>query len=59
MRRIAEGDEGGTNMTTDPGVNIMLIHSHDHTEAAVHEYYRIMIDSMLDKGVEFIKPEFI
>ena len=59
MRRIAEGDEGGTNMTTDPGVNIMLIHSHDHTEAAVPEYYRIMIDSMLDKGVEFIKPEFI
>ena len=60
MDRIKHGDpETGCNLMTDEGVNLILLHTHDHTNNAVPDYYKTMINAMLEGGVEFLEPEFI
>ena len=60
MDRIQNGDrESNVNLLKDEGVNIILLHTHDHTNEAVPDYYMTMINAMLDGGVEFLEPEYI
>lgn len=59
IRRIEQGDIGmGSNIITDEGVNVILLHSHDDTERVKPNYYKVILDFILGKDVEFINPEF-
>lgn len=60
MKRIHETDpEAGAAILADNSRHIILMHAHDETEELVPEYYQIMIDYLLERGVEFVSPEFI
>lgn len=48
----------GSALFAEDSNHIILLHAHDETEELVPEYYKLFIDSLLDKGVHFIKPEF-
>ena len=51
--------ELGKSLLTDTeGSHIIIIHAHDETEELVPEYYRILIDHLLDNGFVFDAPEF-
>ncbi len=39
--------------------HIILLHDHDETRALVPEYYKLMLENISDKGVTFVKPEFV
>lgn len=57
--RIEEGDVGmGSNVITDECDNIILLHSHDDTEAVKKGYYRDIIEHMLNKGTDFKEVDF-
>lgn len=43
----------------DESVHLLLLHAHDETEEMVPEYYKIILNDLLDKGVQFTAPEFI
>ena len=49
----------GGVLLEDGSHHIILMHDHKETLAMVPDYYRIMIDHLLENGVEFVKPEFI
>ncbi len=57
MRRLAEGDPGMGSAIRGKGDQIVLIHSHDDTEALVPGYYQRMIGEILLLGGNFVKPE--
>lgn len=38
--------------------HIILMHAHDETEQMVPEYYRLLLDYVMEQGVEFEAPEF-
>ncbi|MBO4864212.1 MAG: polysaccharide deacetylase family protein [Eubacterium sp.] len=49
----------GAPLFEDGGVHILLLHAHDETEEMVPGYYRMFIDYLLEKGVEFVDPTFL
>lgn len=46
--------EAGMVVFEDGRFHILLLHAHDETEEMCAEYYKKMIDNMLDNGVNFI-----
>lgn len=59
MCKMVTPDETGSCLMDKDGEHIILLHAHDHTEALFPEYYKILIQFMLEQGVEFLKPEFL
>ena len=52
--------ELGKSLLTDlDGSHLIIIHAHDETEELVPQYYRILIDKLLDNGFVFDPPEFV
>ncbi len=51
--------ENGAPMLADGGFHIILLHAHDLTEELVPGYYKQFVDYLLDKGVQFVPPEFL
>ena len=49
---------GKSLLTDEDGSHLIIIHAHDETEAMVPEYYRTLIDLLLDNGFVFDAPEF-
>ena len=39
--------------------NILLMHDHDATQAALPAYYQVLLDELLANGVTFDAPRFI
>ena len=39
--------------------NLLLLHAHDETEEMVPEYYKMFLQALLDKGVQFVEPSFL
>lgn len=39
--------------------HIVLIHDHEKTNSFMPDYYRIILDYVIDCGVEFIEPRFV
>ena len=60
FKRIHDDNPPSGGVLLEEGSNhIILMHDHEETLAMVPDYYRIMIDHLLENGVEFVKPEFI
>ncbi|MCR5830161.1 MAG: polysaccharide deacetylase family protein [Lachnospiraceae bacterium] len=57
-RMDAESPQNGGELFKDGNSNIILLHAHDETEEMVPEYYRKYLDYILERGVQFLKPEF-
>lgn len=57
LKRMEEGENGDCILGANEK-HIILIHAHDDSEAVYPEYYKAMIDFMLEKGMKFEKPEF-
>lgn len=49
---------GKSLMTDEDASHIIIIHAHDETEELVPEYYRTLIDLLLENGFIFDEPEF-
>lgn len=60
MKRIYDSNplEGGA-LLNDDSVNLLLLHAHDETEEMYPEYYKKILDTLLDEGVQFMEPGFI
>ncbi|MBO4688036.1 MAG: polysaccharide deacetylase family protein [Clostridiales bacterium] len=60
LRRTEEVDpECGVSLLGDRnGSHLIIIHAHDETEELVPEYYRTLIDLLLDNGFVFDEPQF-
>jgi len=50
--------ENGTVLLEEGSRHLLLLHAHDNTEALIPEYYKQFIDYLLEKDVQFEKPEF-
>lgn len=60
MKRMNDKNpEMGPALYEDGSVHLLLFHAHDETEDMVPEYYKIILGDLIEKGVEFIQPEFI
>lgn len=60
FKRIEDpAPESGAAMLAEGGRHIILMHAHDETDELVPGYYRTLIGTLLDRGVEFEKPEFM
>ncbi|MCR5213480.1 MAG: polysaccharide deacetylase family protein [Eubacterium sp.] len=60
LDRLENGDpNAGTNALMDEGTNIILLHSHDDTQAIVHDYYKLILEKMLSAGVEFVTAKIV
>ena len=60
FKRIHDDDPpSGGVLLEDGSHHIILMHDHKETLAMVPDYYRIMIDHLLENGVEFVTPQFI
>ena len=60
MTHLYEGDgENGADIMNRDGTNIVLLHSHDDTEKIVPGYYSKVLDAMLERKIQFIKPNWI
>ena len=51
--------EYGAPLLAENGQHILLLHAHDDTEELVPEYYKKLIDHLLEEGVCFQNPQFI
>lgn len=51
-------DLGKSLLSDENGRHLLIIHAHDETEELVPEYYKTLIDLLLDHGFIFDKPEF-
>ena len=60
MKRMNDKNpEVGPALYEDGSVHLLLFHAHDETEEMVPEYYKIILGDLIEKGVQFIEPEFI
>ena len=60
FNRIHDRNPSAGGALLDPGSHhIILMHAHDETEEMYPEYYRHMIDHLLENGVQFSEPEFM
>lgn len=57
MKRIYD-DTVETPLLKDGSDHLLLLHAHDETEAMVPGYYRIFLDELIGRGVEFVAPEY-
>ena len=51
-------NEGGTQLFGPDNRHILLMHAHDETEAIWPEYYKHIIDHLLERGMVFDEPHF-
>jgi peptidoglycan/xylan/chitin deacetylase (PgdA/CDA1 family) len=51
--------ESGGYLLEEGSNHIILMHDHEETLAMVSDYYKIMIEHVLQYGVTFVDPEFI
>ena len=51
--------ENGAALYTPEGRHIILLHAHNETDELVPGYYRLLLDDLLNHGVQFVKPEFV
>lgn len=58
ITRLRTGDPGMGSSITDDSTQIMLLHSHDETEAIVPGYYKIILEEIKNLGGRFIPPEW-
>ena len=58
--RIHDRNPASGGALLEPGSHhIILMHAHDETEELYPEYYRHLIDYLLEKGVRFADPAFL
>ena len=58
-KRVYDPDpQYGAPMLKDGAAHMILLHAHDETEEMVPGYYRLLIDRLLEQGVQFEKPDF-
>ena len=50
--------QSGGPMLKDGSSHIILMHAHDETEEMVPKYWQLMIDRLLEEGVQFVQPAF-
>ena len=49
----------GAALLAPEGRHILLLHAHDETDELVPGYYRLFLDELQKRKVEFVKPEFL
>ncbi len=58
--RIRDMDpRSGGALLAPEGRHILLLHAHDETDELVPGYYRLFLDELQKKKVEFVKPAFL
>ena len=58
IERLRNGDPEMGSSITDDSTQILLLHSHDETEAIVPGYYKIILEEIKNLGGRFIQPEW-
>lgn len=53
-----EKAESGDALLKEGNQHIVLLHAHDDTESMLPEYYKIFLDYVMERGVEFVAPTF-
>ena len=51
--------ENGAALYMPESRHILLLHAHDETDELVPGYYRLLLDDLLNHGVQFVKPDFV
>lgn len=51
--------ENGAALYMPEGRHILLLHAHDETDELVPGYYRLLLDDLLNHGVQFVRPDFV
>lgn len=60
IKRVHDRDPVSGAMLLEDGTNhIILMHDHEETLAMVPDYYKIMLEHIMENGVSFSVPEFI
>ena len=60
FKRVHDTNPGNGGALLEEGSNhIILMHDHEETLAMVPDYYKIMIEHIMENGVTFKEPEFI
>ena len=60
IKRVHARDPVSGAMLLEDGTNhIILMHDHEETLAMVPDYYKIMLEHIMENGVSFPVPEFI
>ena len=54
-----EKPASGGALLEDGSYHIILLHDHDETREMVPDYYKLMLQHVIDNGVTFVKPGFI
>lgn len=49
----------GARIEKHPENDIILMHDHEETLAMVPDYYKIMLEHVMENGVTFVEPTFI
>ena len=49
----------GGALLEDGSNHIVMIHDHEQTDSFMPEYYKTILDYVIDCGVEFIEPKFV
>jgi hypothetical protein len=49
----------GGVLLEDVSYHIILMHVHEATYAMVPDYYKIMLEHIMENGVTFVEPEFL
>ncbi len=60
LKRVHDSDpaEGGV-LLEEGSYHIILMHDHEETLAMVPDYYKIMLEHVMENGVTFERPEFL
>ena len=59
-KRLRNPNPGnGAALYMPEGRHILLLHAHDETDELVPGYYRLLLDDLLNHGVQFVKPDFV
>ncbi len=60
MKRVHDDKpESGGVLLEDGTYHIILMHDHEETLAMVPDYYKIMLEPVMENGVTFVRPEFL
>ena len=60
LKRVHDGDPESGGMLLEEGTyHIILMHDHEETLDMVPDYYRIMLEHVMENGVDFVRPEFL
>ncbi|AOZ93000.1 polysaccharide deacetylase family protein [Paenibacillus crassostreae] len=60
IERIHDSNpQNGAVLLEENTNHIILLHDHENTEALIPEYYKILIDYVMEQGVEFVNPKFV